>query len=168
MNQIKTADLYDAYGSALQVATPLFRDYGGCRFFSGPAATLKVFEDNTLVRAALESAGHGRVLVVDGGGSLRCALVGDRLAQLAIDNGWTGIIVHGCIRDSAALAEMDIGVKAIAANPAKSAKRGEGQHDVAVSFAGVTFAPQYHVYADPDGVVVSRTELEPGAGTRYV
>ena len=94
-----TADLYDTHGEALRVLAPIFRDYGGLRTFAGEVVTLKVYEDNSLVRAALEEAGHGRVLVVDGGGSLRCALVGDNLAELGHKNGWAGIVVYGCIRD---------------------------------------------------------------------
>ncbi|RME33742.1 MAG: ribonuclease E inhibitor RraA, partial [Gammaproteobacteria bacterium] len=121
-----TADLYDAHEDRLQVALPIFRDYGGRRRFCGPISTVKAFEDNTLVRAALEEPGEGRVLVVDAGGSLRCAMVGDNLAQLGIDNGWSGIVVHGCIRDSGPIGEMAIGVKAMATNPRKSVKRGEG------------------------------------------
>lgn len=166
MKTIKTADLYDAHGDTLQVAAPLFRNYGGRKTFHGPIATLKVFEDNTLVRAALETPGNGRVLVVDGGGSLRCALVGDMLAQLAIDNGWAGIVVNGCIRDAADIDTMNIGIKALATHPAKSDKRGEGQKDVTVTFAGVSFSPEHHVYADRDGIVVAEKSLENGAETR--
>lgn len=132
----------------------MFRDFGGQTTFFGPIATVKVHEDNALVRQALEEPGRGRVLVVDGGGSLRCALVGDRLAALALDNGWTGIIVNGCIRDSAAIAEIAVGVKALATHPQKSIKRGEGVRDLAVTFAGVTFTPGQVVYADADGVVI--------------
>ena len=154
-----TADLYDAHEERLQVALPLFRDYGGRRRFCGPISTVKAFEDNTLVRAALEEPGEGRVLVVDGGGSLRCAMVGDNLAQLGIDNGWSGIVVHGCIRDSGPIGEMEIGVKAMATNPRKSVKRGEGQRDIPVRFAEVLFEPGHWLYADEDGIVVSEMEL---------
>ena len=129
-----TADLYDDFADRLQVATPMFRDYGNKRQFSGPVSTLKVHEDNTLVRAALEEEGEGRVLVVDGGGSLRCALVGDMLAQLGVDNGWQGIVVYGCIRDAAVMASMDIGIKALNTNPRKSVKKGVGERDVPVEF----------------------------------
>ena len=159
MPDIKTADLYDAYGDALQVAAPVFRHFGRRRAFAGPIATVKVFEDNTLVRANLEAAGRGCVLVVDGGGSMRCALVGDRLAQLAIDNQWAGIIVNGCIRDSKEIDGMDVGIKALATNPAKSDKRGVGRENVTVKFAGVTFTPGHYVYADADGIVVSEKDL---------
>lgn len=166
MKSIKTADLYDQYGDVLQVAAPLFRNFGRLGSFSGPVSTVKVFEDNTLVRGMLEMPGKGRVLVVDGGGSLRCALVGDKLAQLAIDNGWAGIIINGCIRDSREINGMDVGIKAVAVHPAKSAKRGEGQQEVAVRFAGVDFEPGFHVYADADGIVVSDKNL--GDGSRAV
>lgn len=168
MTTIKTADLYDAYGDALQVAAPLFREFGGHESFHGPITTLKVFEDNTLVRAALEQPGDGRVLVVDGGGSLRCALIGDLLAGLAIDNGWAGIVVNGCIRDSREIDGMGIGVKALATHPAKSAKRGEGQRDLAVAFAGVSFAPGGYLYADRDGIVVADRPLDGGGETVLV
>ncbi len=155
---LATADICDARADA-QVAAPALVDFGGQRAFSGPIATVKVFEDNVLVRKALEEDGEGRVLVVDGGGSLRCALVGDRLAALARDNGWAGLIVFGCIRDTAAIATLEVGVKALAAHPKKSDKRGEGQREVPVSFAGVTFTPGQHVYADGDGVVVLATPM---------
>ncbi len=127
--------------------------------FCGPIATVKVHEDNTLVRKALEEQGDGRVLVVDGGESLRCALVGDMLAELGRDNGWNGIIVSGCIRDSAVIAGIDIGVKAIGTNPRKSVKLNTGQRDIPVSFAGVTFTPGEFVYADEDGILLSKQAL---------
>ncbi len=155
-----TADLYDKYEDQLQIATPIFNDYGGNIQFSGPASTVKVFADNSLVRAALEEAGDGRVLVVDGGGSLNCALLGDMLADLGFKNGWVGVIVYGCIRDSAAIANMKIGVKALNTNPKKSVKRGEGQRNVSVSFADVTIAPGNYIYADVDGIVISQNKLD--------
>lgn len=148
-----TADISDARPDA-QVAAPIFRDFGAKNTFCGPIATLKVFEDNTLVRSTLETDGRGRVLVVDGGGSTRCALVGDRLATLAIENGWAGLVVFGCIRDSGVIATMDVGLKALAAMPKKSVKRGEGTADIPVDFAGVTFTPGAWLYADGDGIVV--------------
>jgi regulator of ribonuclease activity A len=156
--RIQTADLCDQH-AAIQVAEPIFNDYGGARAFGGPIATVKVSEDNVLVRTALEAVGAGRVLVVDGGGSLRCALVGDQLASLAQANGWAGIVVYGCIRDSRALAEIAIGVKALNTHPLKSAKRGAGERDVPVSFAGLTFIPGHFLYADEDGMVVSERAL---------
>lgn len=152
---IKTAELYDEHGDALQVAEPLLRDYGGKRSFHGPISTVKVHEDNLLVRQTLEESGKGRVLVVDGGGSLRCALVGDRLAQLALDNGWAGLVIHGCIRDSAIIAHIPIGVRALNTNPAKSVKRGAGERNEPVRFAGTSFKPGAYLYADADGIVVA-------------
>ena len=154
-----TADLCDSY-PALQVAAPILRSFGGVEEFFGPIATVSVDNDNTSVRLRLEEAGAGRVLVVDGQGSLQCALVGDRLAQLAFENGWSGIVVHGCIRDSAAISRMALGVKALAAMPRKSEKRGPGRHDMPVTFAGVIFRPGAWLYADADGVVVAEQPLD--------
>jgi regulator of ribonuclease activity A len=153
-----TADLYDAHGEKLQVARPLLKDYGGRKKFHGRIATVKAYEDNSLVRSALEEKGHGKVLVVDGGGSLRCALVGDMLAQLGKDNGWTGMIVFGCIRDSVVIGAIDIGVKALSTSPRKSVKKGAGERDVPVTFADVTFKPGDYLYADEDGILIS-TEM---------
>lgn len=157
--EFATADLYDANEDKVQVALPMFADFGGRLTFSGPLSTVKVHEDNTLVRQALEEQGKGRVLVVDGGESLRCALVGDMLAELGRDNGWNGIIVSGCIRDSAVIAGIDIGVKAIGTNPRKSLKLNAGQRDIPVSFAGVTFTPGEYLYADEDGILLSKAAL---------
>ncbi len=154
-----TADLYDKHTDALQVATPVFNDYGGRKRFSGPASTVRVFEDNSLVRQALEEAGNGRVLVVDGGASLRCALIGDILAALAGDNGWEGIIIYGCIRDSATISGMNIGLKALNTNPRKSVKRNTGERDIKIHFADVTINPGNYIYADEDGVLVARLSL---------
>lgn len=154
-----TTDLCDKYADELQIAEPMFADFGGELMCAGPISTVKCFEDNSKVREALEEAGEGRVLVVDGGGSDRCALLGDNLAQLAIDNGWAGVLVYGCIRDSAEIGEMPVAVKALATHPKKSNKRDLGDRDVAVRFAGVDFEPGAWLYADLDGVVVSRREL---------
>jgi len=154
-----TADLYDQHEHRLQVLEPILSDYGGQRRFSGPIATVKVFEDNGLVRAALEEPGGGKVLVVDGGGSLRCALVGDKLTELASRNGWGGLVVYGSIRDAAAIAKIPIGLKAVNTTPRKSAKRGAGDRDIPVQFAGVTFTPDWFLYADEDGVLVSEQPL---------
>lgn len=149
-----TCDLCDAHPE-LQVAQPVFRDFGGASRFSGAIATLKVLEDNALVRAALEKPGDGQVLVVDGGGSLRTALVGGNLAALAHENRWAGIVVFGAVRDVRELAAVKIGIKALAACPKKSAKTGAGYRDVPVGFAGVGFSPGAWLYADEDGLVVS-------------
>lgn len=151
----QTADLCDAHEGSVSVVEPMFRSYGGRAAFSGQISTIKCFEDNSLVREALGQPGAGRVLVVDGGGSLRCALVGDQLAALGQKNGWAGIVVYGCIRDSAAISRMDIGVRALDTHPLKSVKRGAGQADEPVSFGGVRFVPGHHLYADEDGIVVS-------------
>ena len=157
-----TADLCDAHPEA-QVAEPMFGDYGGRLAFHGPIKTIKVFEDNALVRATLETPGEGRVLVVDGGGSMRCALVGGNLGQLAVDNGWAGIVVYGCIRDAEEIAAQDIGVKALNTHPRKSEK---GLHsavaDKPVSFAGLTFKPGDWLYADADGLIVSDSAIHAG------
>ncbi len=154
-----TADLYDEHEENLKIATPMFNDYGGKKRFSGSASTVKVFEDNSLVRTALEEPGEGRVLVVDGDASLRCALVGDMLAELGKDNGWQGIIIYGCIRDAAVIANIDIGVKALNTNPRKSVKKGVGERDITVTFADVTINPGNYIYADEDGIVISVEKL---------
>lgn len=148
-----TADLMDEHPDA-QVAHPGLRAFGGRPAFSGPIHTVVAPEDNTLVRAELETAGDGRVLVVDGLGSLRCALVGDNVAQLAIDNGWAGIVVHGCIRDAGVIDAMPTGVHALATNPRKSVKAGQGRIGEIVEFLGVTFRPGDELHADRDGVIV--------------
>ena len=154
-----TADLCDAHEDKVRVVEPMVSCFGGRAAFFGRIATLKLFEDNSLVRKALESPGEGRVLVIDGGGSLRRALVGDQLAALGVKNGWAGIIVYGCIRDSRAIGEMDIGVFAIDTHPMKTVKKNIGDADVSVSFGGVTFTPGEWLYADEDGVIVSVTAL---------
>ena len=159
-----TADLLDKHEDLLhagrvQIAAPVFRSYGGRQSFSGVITTLKLFEDNSLVRKALEQPGDGCVLVVDGGGSLRCALVGDQLAQLATNNGWAGIVVNGCIRDSRAISGMRLGVLALATHPLKTVKKNIGDANVPVNFAGVRFAPGQQLYADEDGLIVSETIL---------
>lgn len=157
---IKTTDLCDAHSDKLRILAPIFLDYGGIRAFGGPVSTVKVFEDNSLVRSALEEAGEGRVLVVDGGGSMRCALLGDNLAELGRGNGWAGVLVYGCIRDSADIAGIDIGVKALNTHPLKSVKKGVGERDVPVTFGGVTLRPGDYLYADEDGVILSEAALQ--------
>lgn len=153
-----TTDLSDTHPAA-QVCDPVFRDFGGRKAFFGPIKTLKLFEDNSLVRAKLEQPGQGRVLVVDGGGSLRCALLGDQLARLAVKNGWAGVLVYGCIRDAEVIATLDVGVKALATHPRKSEKRGSGLEDEIVRFAGVSFESGHWLYADLDGVIVSAQSI---------
>jgi regulator of ribonuclease activity A len=152
---LATTDLSDKHPH-IPAAEPLFNDYGGESAFYGPIKTLKVFEDNALVRATLETAGNGRVLVVDGGGSLRCALLGDQLAELAVKNHWVGVVVYGCIRDSAAISDMPLGVKALSTHPKKSEKGlHTGHADKAVTFAGLTFNSGDWLYADADGMLLS-------------
>lgn len=154
-----TTDLCDANEGKVRVVAPMFRSYGGRKAFCGPIATLKLFEDNGLVRKALEQPGNGRVLVIDGGGSLRCALVGDQLAALGVKNGWNGIVVYGCIRDSRAIGGMNIGVFALDTHPQKTVKKNQGDADVPICFGGVEFKPGEWLYADEDGVIVSAGTL---------
>jgi regulator of ribonuclease activity A len=154
-----TADLCDEHGDELQICEPVFRVFGGRHAFSGPISTVRCFEDNSRVKEAVESPGAGHVLVVDGGGSRRRALFGDKLGSAAVRNGWAGVIIHGCIRDSAELGRMDLGIRALGTMPLRSEKRGEGERDVPVRFAGVTFRPGEHVYVDEDGVIVARGPL---------
>ncbi len=155
---MKTTDLSDAHPQ-VQVGEPLLRHFGGVQLFGGPITTLRVFEDNALVRAALEEPGAGRVLVVDGGGSLRCALLGDQLAALAAGNGWAGVVINGCVRDSADLATISLGVLALAPHPRRSVKGGQGERDVPLHFAGLSLSPGSFLYADIDGIVVSEEAL---------
>jgi regulator of ribonuclease activity A len=154
-----TADLCDEYGDSVQVCEPIFHAFGGRHAFSGPVSTVRCFEDNSRVREAVESPGQGQVLVVDGGGSRRRALLGDKLGLAAVKNGWAGVIIHGCIRDSAELGRMDLGIRALGTMPLRSEKRGEGERDVPVRFAGVTFRPGDYVVADEDGIILSHQPL---------
>lgn len=156
----QTADLYDAHEGKVQVCLPLFQSYGAKKQFHGSIVTIKCHEDNTLVGDTLRSEnGVGKVLVIDGGGSLRCALVGDLIAEAAIKNGWEGIIVYGCIRDSAPIHQMNIGIKALNTNPTKTVKRKTGLLNEVVNFANVTFKPGAFVYSDEDGILVSDEAL---------
>ena len=139
---------------------PIFNDYGGKKAFFGSIATVKAYEDNSLVRKALEESGEGRVLVVDGDQSLRCALLGDMLAKLGSENGWSGVIISGCIRDVDVISKINFGVKALNTNPRKSLKKGAGDRDLAVNIAGIEFNVGEYVYADTDGVVVSKKKLD--------
>ncbi len=151
-----TADLYDEHGDALGSCDTQFRSFGGHRAFSGTAVTVRCSEDNVVLRSVISEPGNGRVVVVDGGGSLHRALMGDLMAQLAVDNGWAGIVVHGAVRDTAALAGMPIGIKALGSNPRPSTKTGAGERDVEVAFGGATFRPGDQVFCDDDGIVVLR------------
>lgn len=154
-----TTDLYDANEGKVAVLQPMLQSYGARPRFYGQIVTLKLFEDNTLVREVLGEPGKGKVLVVDGGGSLRCALLGDQIAELAVKNQWEGVVIHGCIRDSVAINALPLGVRALATNPKKSVKRNEGTRELAVNFGGVDFVPGQWLYADEDGVLVSASAL---------
>ena len=159
-----TCDICDAHedklaAGALAVLPPTFKTFGKQLAFCGQAATLKVFEDNVLVRSTLETPGNGRVLVIDGGGSLRCALVGGNLGVLAEKNDWAGIVVNGCIRDSEELNVCNIGVRALAIHPQRSVRKGEGDSNILISIGGVAVHPGDWIYADADGILVAREKL---------
>ncbi|MCK9708026.1 ribonuclease activity regulator protein RraA [Pseudomonas syringae] len=154
-----TPDLCDAYPDLIQVVEPMFSNFGGRDSFGGQIVTLKCFEDNSKVREQVELDGKGKVLVVDGGGSLRCALLGDMLADKAAKNGWEGMLIYGCIRDVDVIAQTDLGVQALASHPKKTEKRGIGELNVPVTFGGVTFRPGEYLYADNNGVVISPSPL---------
>jgi regulator of ribonuclease activity A len=156
-----TSSLCDAHSGEdyFQIAEPLLMSYGANPAFCGQITTLKVFEDNVLVLTTLQEKVQNRVLVIDGGGSHRCALVDNDLARIAVDNGWMGIVIYGCIRDSALLAQLPIGIRALHAHPLKSHKKDHGDRDLLVSFAGVNFKKDHYLYADMDGIIVSATML---------
>jgi regulator of ribonuclease activity A len=156
-----TADLCDAHSHEehFQIAEPLFKSYGANPAFCGQITTVKAFEDNVLVKNILEEKVQNRVLVIDGGGSHRCALVGDNLAKTAVDNGWQGIVVYGCIRDSAIINQLPIGIRALHTHPLKSHKKDHGDRDLLITFAGVNFKHNHFLYADSDGIIVSETML---------
>jgi regulator of ribonuclease activity A len=157
-SEFSTCDLCDAHkqdtSGAFRVLPPVFRAYGARRRFAGPVATVKCFEDNSLVKAALDEPGRQRVLVVDAGGSLRRAVVGGNLAAAAARNGWAGVVVHGCVRDVAELAGCEVGIRALGLMPLPTEKRNTGERDVAVQVAGVWVRPGDWLYADDDGMVV--------------
>ncbi len=153
-----TPDLCDTHPE-VQVAEPLFRGFGGRVAFHGAIATVRCHEDNSRVRELAGTPGQGRVMVVDGGGSLRRALLGDQIAATAARNGWAGFLIHGAVRDVEVLAQLDLGVQALAAHPMKTEKRGLGEVDVPVRIAGVDFHPGHWLYADANGVIVSARKL---------
>lgn len=155
-----TTDLYDDFEETSRTCAIQFRDYGARKRFFGRVRTVRCFHDNVLFREMLGDAGDGGVIVVDGDGSTARALMGDMLAARASDNGWAGVIINGAIRDSAEIAGIDIGVKALGVNPAKSAKKGEGETDVELEFGGVRFRPGDWVYCDEDGILVSPERIE--------
>ena len=152
-------DICDDFLPELQVLEPLFTAYGGRQKFHGEIVTIKCFEDNSLVKQTLGTDGHGKVLVVDGGGSLRCALLGDMLGDMAVENGWQGVLINGCVRDVEILKTIDLGVSALNCHPLKSNKRNEGQLNEPVRFAGVDFEPGQYLYADENGIILAKTEL---------
>ena len=156
--EIYTADLLDQ-NPETKVLDPIFKSFGQKESFYGPVKTLKVFEDNALVKSNLQENGAGRVLVVDGGGSLRRALMGDNLAALLEKNNWAGAVIFGCIRDSKLINKMNVGIKAINTNPRKTEKRGEGQIDLSLNFAGHEITPNSYIYSDNDGIILSLKPL---------
>jgi len=149
-----TADLHDERGDDLDSCDLQLRQYGGRRAFSGRIVTVRCHQDNALLKSVLSEPGEGRVLVVDGGGSVHTALIGDVIAGIAVANGWSGVVINGAVRDVAALRELDLGVKALGSNPRTSAKTGAGERDVPVSFGGVTFHPGAELFSDDDGILV--------------
>ncbi|WP_346798441.1 ribonuclease E activity regulator RraA [Halomonas sp. Bachu 37] len=159
MPTIITPDICDTYPE-VTVLNPIFANYGGIEAFYGPIRTIKCFEDNSLVKQAVAEPGDGAVLVVDAGGSHRCAMLGDMLAEQAVKNGWAGVLMYGCVRDVDILAELELGVQAIGHHPRKSEKRGEGQRDGEVTFAGATLVPGQWLYADNNGVLIATNELK--------
>ncbi|WP_448616466.1 ribonuclease E activity regulator RraA [Modestobacter sp. URMC 112] len=152
--EFTTADLYDEHGDELASCDVQFRQFGAHRSFAGPVTTVRCLEDNALLKSIVQQPGEGRVLVVDGGGSLHRALMGDNIATIAADNGWAGVIIHGAVRDVAVLETVPVGIKALGSNPRKSTKTGSGDRDVPVTFGGTTFHPGDQVWSDDDGVVV--------------
>ena len=154
-----TPDICDDYSDELQVLEPLFTEFGGAGKFCGEVVTIKCFEDNSMVKQTLGSEGHGKVLVVDGGGSKRCALLGDMLGAMAAGNGWQGVLINGCVRDVEILKTIGLGVRALDCYPLKSNKRNEGQINIPVHFAGATFEPGQYLYADENGIIVAKAEL---------
>ena len=153
---VNTADLYDERGDDLASVALQFQSLGGRSHFSGPARTFRCFQDNGLVKSTLATPGNGSVLVVDGGGSLGTALMGDMIAESAVANGWAGVVINGAIRDREAIAALDLGVKALGSNPRKSAKAGAGEVDVDVEIDGVAIRPGCMIWCDPDGILVER------------
>lgn len=154
-----TPDLCDDNPDLVRVLEPMLSNFGGREAFGGEIVTVKCFEDNSLVKETLGTPGKGKVLVVDGGGSLRRALLGDMIAENAVKNQWEGVIIYGCIRDVSTIAELDLGVQALSAIPLKTEKRGIGDYNIAVTFGGVSFIPGEYLYADSNGVVVSSAIL---------
>ncbi|MDA9825996.1 ribonuclease E activity regulator RraA [Porticoccaceae bacterium] len=154
-----TPDLCDQYPELVQVLEPMLSNFGGREQFWGQIVTVKCFEDNSVVKQLVGTAGEGRVIVVDAGGSLRRACLGDMLAEQASQNGWAGLVIYGCIRDIDQIMATDIGVQALGVHPMKTEKKGIGEQNIAVSFGGVTFHPGEYLYADNNGVIVAAQPL---------
>ena len=154
-----TPDLCDQYPELVRVVEPMLSNFGGREQFCGQITTIKCFEDNSLVKQLVGTSGEGRVIVVDAGGSLRRACLGDMLAEQAASNGWAGLIIYGCIRDVDQIRATDIGVQALGVQPMKTDKKGVGELNIPVTFGGVTFAPKDYVYADNNGIILSAQPL---------
>ena len=154
-----TPDLCDQYPELVRVVEPMLSNFGGREQFCGQITTIKCFEDNSLVKQLVGTSGEGRVIVVDAGGSLRRACLGDMLAEQAASNGWAGLIIYGCIRDVDQIRATDIGVQALGVHPMKTDKKGVGELNIPVTFGGVTFAPKDDVYADNNGIILSAEPL---------
>lgn len=153
---VNTADLYDERGEELASLALQFQSLGGRSHFAGPVRTIRCLEDNGLVKSVLATPGNGAVLVVDGGGSLHTALMGDMIAASAVENGWAGVVINGAIRDRVAIAGLPLGVKALGSNPRKSAKNGAGEQDVELVIDGVSIRPGQRIWCDPDGILLER------------
>ncbi len=160
MTEFITPDLCDAYPELVQVVEPMFSNFGGRTSFGGEIVTVKCYEDNSKVKELVGTPGEGKVMVVDGGGSMRKALLGDMLAEKASKNGWAGLVIYGCIRDVDQIMETDLGVQAIATVPMKTDKLDIGDINIPVKFGGVTFIPGHFIYADNNGVIVSPQALK--------
>ena len=158
--KLVTPDLCDAYPELVQAVEPMFSNYGGVDSFGGEIVTVKCFEDNSKVKELVDEPGNGKVMVVDAGGSFRCAMLGDMLAEKAVKNGWAGIIMYGCVRDVDVLTELELGVQALGSHPMKSLKKGIGEVGIDVTFGGVTFRQGQYVYADNNGVITSPEPLK--------
>ena len=158
-SEIITPDLCDEYPDLVQVLAPMLQNFGGLDSFGGEIVTVKCFEDNSIVKEQVGLPGQGRVMVVDGGGSMRNALLGDMLAEKAAENGWEGLIIYGCIRDVDVIRKTQLGVQAISTHPRKTEKRGLGDLNIPVTFGGITFVPGQYVYADNNGVIIAPTKL---------
>ncbi|GGA63459.1 regulator of ribonuclease activity A [Neiella marina] len=158
--EYNTSELCDTYGDLVDVVEPMFTNFGGLSSFGGQIITVKCFEDNGLIQELVQQSGLGKVLLVDGGGSLRRALIDVNIAETALENDWEGIICYGCVRDVDALAELELGIQALTSIPVGADSEGAGEQDLAVNFGGVTFLPEDHVYADNTGVILSSEPLD--------